>query len=36
LRDAGVTTVSMRFVHQSLAHYLEQLEAMRGVIAKFE
>lgn len=36
LRDAGVTTVLMRFVHQSLAHYLEQLEAMRGVIAKFE
>lgn len=33
LVDAGVTTISLRFVHQSLAHYLEQLEAMRGVIA---
>jgi hypothetical protein len=34
LRGAGVTAVSLRFVHQSLAHYLEQLEAMRDVIAK--
>jgi hypothetical protein len=36
LRGAGVTTVSLRFAHQSLAHYLEQLEAMRDVIAKTE
>lgn len=36
LHDAGVTTVSLRFAHQSLAHYLEQLEAMRDVIAKAE
>jgi alkanesulfonate monooxygenase SsuD/methylene tetrahydromethanopterin reductase-like flavin-dependent oxidoreductase (luciferase family) len=28
MRDAGVTTASLRFEHQSLAHYLEQLEAM--------
>jgi probable F420-dependent oxidoreductase len=33
LTDAGVTTVSLRFVHESLSHYMEQLEAMRGVIA---
>jgi probable F420-dependent oxidoreductase len=36
LRVAGVTDVSLRFTHQSLAHYLEQLEAMRDVIAKAE
>lgn len=36
LRGAGATTVSLRFVHQSLAHYLEQLEAMCDVIAKTE
>jgi probable F420-dependent oxidoreductase len=33
LTDAGATAVSLRFVHRSLAHYLEQLEAMRTVIA---
>ncbi|OAA27358.1 putative F420-dependent oxidoreductase, Rv2161c family [Frankia sp. EI5c] len=32
LLDAGATGVSLRFVHRSLAHYLEQLEAMRSVI----
>ncbi|MGO8862408.1 MAG: LLM class F420-dependent oxidoreductase [Acidimicrobiales bacterium] len=32
LRDAGVTTVSLRFVHRSLTHYLEQLEAMAALI----
>ena len=31
--DAGATGVSLRFVHDSLLHYLEQLDAMRGVIA---
>lgn len=31
--DAGITTVPLRFVHHSLAHYLEQLEAMRNLIA---
>ncbi len=31
--DAGATSVSLRFVHDSLQHYLEQLDAMRGVIA---
>jgi probable F420-dependent oxidoreductase len=29
----GVTTVPLRFVHRSLDHYLEQLEAMLRVIA---
>ena len=31
--DAGATSVSLRFVHDSLLHYLEQLDAMRGVVA---
>jgi hypothetical protein len=31
--DAGATSLSLRFVHDSLQHYLEQLDAMRGVIA---
>jgi probable F420-dependent oxidoreductase len=35
-RDAGITTVPLRFVHHSLAHYLEQLEAMRNLIASSE
>ncbi len=33
LLQAGVTTVSLRFVHHSLDHYLEQLEAMKEVAA---
>ena len=32
-RAAGITTVPLRFVHRSLAHYLEQLEALRGLVA---
>jgi hypothetical protein len=33
-RDADITTVPLRFVHHSLTHYLEQLEAMKSLIAK--
>jgi probable F420-dependent oxidoreductase len=33
-RDAGITTVPLRFVHHSLAHYLEQLEAMKNLITR--
>ncbi|WP_007515472.1 LLM class F420-dependent oxidoreductase [Pseudofrankia saprophytica] len=33
LLDAGATTISLRFVHHSLDHYLEQLEAMHTVMA---
>lgn len=32
-RDAGITTLPLQFVHHSLAHYLEQLEAMRRLTA---
>jgi probable F420-dependent oxidoreductase len=32
LRESGVTSVSLRFAHRSLAHYLEQLEAMADLI----
>jgi probable F420-dependent oxidoreductase len=32
--DAGVTTVPLRFVHRSVEHFLEQLEAMKNLIAK--
>ena len=32
LADAGATTLNVRVVHHSLAHYLEQLAAMREVI----
>jgi alkanesulfonate monooxygenase SsuD/methylene tetrahydromethanopterin reductase-like flavin-dependent oxidoreductase (luciferase family) len=31
LADAGATTLNVRFVHHSLAHYVEQLEAMRAL-----
>lgn len=31
LREAGATTLALRFVHHSKAHYLEQLEAMRAL-----
>jgi probable F420-dependent oxidoreductase len=31
LRDLGATHVSLRFVHHSPAHYIEQLEAARGL-----
>jgi probable F420-dependent oxidoreductase len=34
VRAAGATTVSLWFVHHSLDHYLEQLEAMVGVVAQ--
>jgi probable F420-dependent oxidoreductase len=33
LADAGATTVNVRFVHHSLDHYLEQLAAMREIVA---
>jgi probable F420-dependent oxidoreductase len=33
LADAGATTLNVRVVHHSLAHYLEQLAAMRDLIA---
>ena len=33
LREAGVTAVSLRFVHRSLAHYVEQLDAMAALMA---
>lgn len=32
--DAGVTTVPLRFVHESVEHYLEQLEAMKELAAR--
>jgi alkanesulfonate monooxygenase SsuD/methylene tetrahydromethanopterin reductase-like flavin-dependent oxidoreductase (luciferase family) len=31
MAEAGVTTLSARFVHHSLEHYLEQLEALAGI-----
>lgn len=31
---AGVTVLSTRFVHHSLAHYIEQLEALTGCLAR--
>jgi probable F420-dependent oxidoreductase len=31
--DAGATILNVRFVHHSLAHYLEQLEAMAALLA---
>src|SRR5205085_12561401 len=31
LHDAGATTLSLRFVHDSVDHYVEQLEAMTEV-----
>ncbi len=34
LRDAGATALSLRFVHESVPHYIEQLEAMVDVVAK--
>jgi probable F420-dependent oxidoreductase len=33
LLRAGATGVTLRFVHRSLDHYLEQLEAMRVIVA---
>ena len=33
LADAGATMLNVRVVHHSLDHYLEQLAAMRGLIA---
>ncbi|HMF84523.1 MAG TPA: LLM class F420-dependent oxidoreductase [Acidimicrobiia bacterium] len=33
LADAGATTINVRFVHHSLDHYLEQLAAMRELVA---
>lgn len=32
LVDAGATMLSLRFLHRSLAHYIEQLEAVAGLI----
>src|SRR5262245_30680813 len=34
LADAGATTINLRFVHHSLGHYLEQLAAMRELVAE--
>ena len=34
LRQAGATALSLRFVHESRQHYLEQLEAMMAVRAR--
>jgi hypothetical protein len=31
--EIGATGLSLRFVHRSRAHYLEQLEAMMGVLS---
>ena len=33
LLDAGATGLALRFVHHSCDHYLEQLDAMRSVVA---
>jgi probable F420-dependent oxidoreductase len=32
MRDAGVTTASLRFVHESVEHYIEQLEAVIALL----
>ena len=32
LADAGASTINVRFVHHSLAHYVEQLAAMRELV----
>jgi probable F420-dependent oxidoreductase len=32
LQNAGATAMSVRFVHDSLAHYLDQVEAMTAVV----
>jgi probable F420-dependent oxidoreductase len=34
LRDAGATALSLRFVHDSIQHYCDQLEAMVGLAAR--
>ncbi len=34
LQDAGATMLSLRFVHHSVGHYCEQLEAMADVVAR--
>jgi hypothetical protein len=34
LADAGATTLSLRFVHHSVDHYIEQLEAMVSVLGE--
>ncbi len=36
LIDAGATGLQLRFVHHSLAHYLEQLEAMSELVGTLE
>jgi hypothetical protein len=33
LRDAGATTLSVRFESQSRGHYVEQLAAMAALVA---
>ncbi len=35
LREAGATMLSLRLVHHSVEHYIEQLEAMVEVVASF-
>jgi hypothetical protein len=32
-REAGANVLMTRFVHESLAHYLEQLEAMTDIVS---
>jgi probable F420-dependent oxidoreductase len=36
LIDAGATGLQLRFVHHSLAHYLEQMEAMAELVGTWE
>jgi len=33
---AGSTALNVRFVHRSLSHYLEQLEALAGLVRALE
>jgi probable F420-dependent oxidoreductase len=36
LQEAGATTLSLRLVHHSVEHYVEQLEAMASVVAALD
>jgi hypothetical protein len=36
LMAAGATALQLRFVHHSLSHYLEQLEAMASLVGVAE
>jgi hypothetical protein len=33
LTQAGATAIQLRLIHHSVAHYIEQLEAMIGALA---